>query len=136
MNHDPHHHGPTHARPDASHAEVRDVVCGMTIAPENAAGTVEHEGETYYFCSPSCLEKFRADPKRYLAPKRPAPPPPASAGSEYTCPMHPEIVRSEPGSCPICGMALEPRTASLVEHNHELRSMSRRFWVSLALTIP
>jgi Cu+-exporting ATPase len=136
MKHGHHHHGATQAPPVESHAEVLDVVCGMTIAPETAAGTVEHEGETYYFCSRSCVEKFRADPKRYLEPKPQTPAPQPVAAIEYTCPMHPEIVRSGPGSCPICGMALEPRTATLEEDNHELRDMTRRFWVSLALTIP
>jgi Cu+-exporting ATPase len=108
----------------------------MEVLPERAAGTLEHEGTTYYFCSAGCLEKFRAEPTRYVAPSqgsRAA----AAAAVEYTCPMHPEIVRSGPGTCPKCGMALEPRTATAEEGpNPELVDMSRRFWVGVALTIP
>ncbi len=158
---------------DETAAEVLDPVCGMTIAPADAAGTLEHEGRLYYFCHESCLEKFKADPARYL---RPGPAPASDAGSEqieytcpmdpevrqfgpgtcpkcgmalepvtitlpqtrtqYTCPMHPEIVRDEPGNCPICGMTLEPRSFVLEEDNPELRDMTRRFWISAALTIP
>lgn len=153
--------------------EVLDPVCGMTIAPADAAGTLEHESRLYYFCHESCLEKFKADPARYLHPA-PAPvndaesrhaeytcpmdpevrqlgpgtcpkcgmalEPVAVALSEtrtqYTCPMHPEVVRDEPGNCPICGMALEPRSIVVEEDNPELRDMTRRFWVSVGLTLP
>src|SRR5262245_19514846 len=109
----------------------RDPVCGMTVnAAASKGGTVEHRGRTYAFCSASCREKFLADPRPYLQSE--TPPPPAPAGIEYTCPMHPEIVRSAPGSCPICGMALEPRTTSATDEiNPELADMTRRFWVSL-----
>jgi len=123
---------------------VRDPVCGMTFAPEKAKATSQHDGETIYFCSPGCKQKFDADPERYLHPaehahdrQRPAPQPPAGAVAEWTCPMHPEIVRDRPGSCPICGMALEPRTITAhEEENPELRDMTRRFWVAVALTVP
>ncbi|HVG54254.1 MAG TPA: heavy metal translocating P-type ATPase [Vicinamibacterales bacterium] len=116
--------------------EVVDPVCGMTIAPEDSAGQIEHQGHTYYFCNESCLEQFRDDPERFLNPDaRPAPV--AAGAAEWTCPMHPEIVRTEPGSCPICGMALEPRTISLDdEPNPELDDMTRRFQASVALTVP
>jgi P-type Cu+ transporter len=185
----------------------RDPVCGMNVNPATAKYKYEHDGEhhekTSYFCCAGCLEKFKADPAKYLGPRSsglvtlgsvapnlvkpssikpslikpsPAPPtsasppaaggayvcpmcpevreskpsacpscgmaleaevPPASHRIEYTCPMHPEIVRPGPGSCPICGMALEPRTVtSGIEENPELRDMTRRFWVSLALTAP
>src|SRR5690348_18365225 len=98
-----------------------DPVCSMTVDPQHAAGQYEYKGETYYFCSTHCLHKFREDPERFLAPapalatiqltrrKEPEVVAPRSNGKiEYTCPMHPEIVRDAPGFCPICGMALEP----------------------------
>jgi len=114
---------------------VKDPVCGMEVLPERAAGSLEHEGTTYVFCSTGCLEKFRADPARYVGP---APAPPlAPASAEYTCPMHPEIIRPGPGTCPKCGMALEPRTATALEGpNPELVDMTRRFRIGVALTIP
>jgi P-type Cu+ transporter len=183
----------------------RDPVCGMNVDPETAKHVYGHGGKNYYFCRAGCVEKFRADPAKYLIPavpgrpsglvmpgaSKPAPStdhqlhpleqiqpqtpiapasgvayvcpmcpevreskpvacpscgmaleaevPLASASTrtEYTCPMHPQIVRPGPGSCPICGMALEPRTVGASpEENPELRDMTRRFWVSLALTAP
>src|SRR5689334_4455522 len=138
MNHDHMHDG----------GDAIDPVCGMTIDESAPAGTVEFDGHTYFFCSKHCLEKFRANPKPYLPPpvqplthigitRAPMPAPPAVAAREYTCPMHPEIVRDRPGSCPICGMALEPRTiTSAEEANPELTDMTRRFWVSVCLTLP
>jgi Cu+-exporting ATPase len=107
----------------------------MTISPADAVGHHEHKGQIYYFCNDSCLEQFRDDPERFLTG-------PAKAGhyvgaaAEWTCPMHPEVVRSEPGPCPICGMALEPRTITLDESNPELDDMTRRFLASTALTLP
>lgn len=167
---------------------VRDPVCGMYVDPAKARGSSEYKGKTYYFCSPRCVERFNAEPEKYLAPRpqqtqlvqlggispaktpvAPAPEPAARKGTvtyvcpmdpevrearpgacpmcgmalepetvEYTCPMHPEIVRPGPGICPICGMALEPRVAAGVheEDDSELRSMQRRFWVGVALSIP
>jgi Cu+-exporting ATPase len=117
-----------------------DPVCGMTVNVETAAATVEHEGQAYYFCNPRCAERFSADPERFLRPgsthaamEDVAPPP--GAAVEWTCPMHPEVIRDAPGSCPLCGMALEPRTVTLDEEpNPELVDMTRRFWVSAALT--
>ena len=124
------------AAPTGAPAQVLDPVCGMTIAPEDAVGHVEHGGKTYYFCSESCLDQFRADPRRFLD-EKPRDAAPAPAGVEYTCPMHPEIVRDEPGSCPICGMALEPRTVSLEDApNPELIDMTRRFRVAAILGFP
>jgi P-type Cu+ transporter len=171
----------------------------MTVNPATAKHSCDHGGKKYYFCCAGCLEKFKADPAKYLAAKpqmyssglvtldapalakpaqhpvatAPAAAPPKSVSAsyvcpmcpevreanpgacpscgmalepelpvaptrtEYTCPMHPEIVRSEPGSCPICGMALEPRTVTTAqEENPELRDMTRRFWVSVALSVP
>jgi Cu+-exporting ATPase len=111
----------------------RDPVCGMTVELAKAAGSVEHHGHTYYFCSQKCVAKFKAEPQKYLAP---SPPEAALKSARYTCPMHPEVVRSGPGSCPICGMALEPMQVSLDEKNPELTEMRRRFWVSAALSLP
>jgi Cu+-exporting ATPase len=123
--------------------QVKDPVCGMQFAPEKAAGKLEHEGQTYYFCNPSCLEKFKADPLKYLSPGvSPATPESAAAQQEetgriYTCPMDPEIRQDHPGPCPKCGMALEPQTVSLQEEeNPELIAMKRRFWICLILTVP
>jgi Cu+-exporting ATPase len=116
-----------------------DPVCGMTVRPAKAAGHHEHQGTTYYFCGKGCLERFREAPGKYLEPEPVAAPPPVSPGIEWTCPMHPEVVRREPGSCPLCGMALEPRTLTLEtleEENPELRDMSRRFFWSAILTAP
>jgi Cu+-exporting ATPase len=167
---------------------ARDPVCGMNVNPATTKHVHDHFGKQYYFCCAPCVEKFKADPPKYLrttapsglvmlgAPKPALPSsrqtaaesvayvcpmcpevrkkkpgacpscgmalesevPIASTRTEYTCPMHPEIVRPAPGSCPICGMALEPRTvtASGTIENPELRDMSRRFWISLAFTVP
>ncbi len=172
---------------------TRDPVCGMNVNPATAKFVSQREGKKHFFCSRGCLEKFNADPAKYLnksfsglatlgtpAPaKLPMSPqaenrkpesgsqtyyvcpmcpdvretkpvpcpwcgmalepenPVAAIRTEYTCPMHPEIVRSEPGSCPICGMALEPRTVTAAQDdNPELRDMTRRFWVGVALTVP
>ncbi|HEV8132091.1 MAG TPA: heavy metal translocating P-type ATPase [Acidobacteriota bacterium] len=112
----------------------RDPVCGMQVDPNNAFAKQEHEGRTYFFCSQHCLERFRADPAKYVEPSANEA---SSSDTEYTCPMHPEIVRSEPGSCPICGMALEPRLVTAeAETSPELVDMNRRFWTSVALTAP
>ena len=126
--------------------KTKDPVCGMDVDEKSAAGTIQHLGQSYSFCSQRCLEKFRADPSNFVEPdastlsaikaESVAHASPA-AKVEYVCPMHPQIVRSEPGSCPICGMALEPRTITAEEKdNPELRDMTRRFWISLGLTIP
>src|SRR5262249_36945185 len=114
----------------------KDPACGMDVVPGAAkGGSADHDGVTYHFCSARCREKFLADPKRYTAA---APGPPSAVpGTEYVCPMHPQIVRSAPGSCPICGMALEPRVATLGDDdNPELRDMTRRFWGSVAPAAP
>jgi len=168
---------------------MTDPICGMNVEPDRAAGSYEHKGQTYYFCSQHCLAKFKEDPEKFIkspaagqaahghghaheiaptpgrdkpehgvyvcpmhpevreskpgaCPKcgmalEPAAPSSPSVKTEYICPMHPEIVRPEPGSCPICGMALEPRTVSLEDQpNPELVDMTRRFWISAALSLP
>jgi len=180
--------------------KTTDPVCGMTVDTENAAASLEHEGKKYYFCARHCAEKFRVEPAKYLAVSVPgqmprpsgmvmiggiqpaasvkaAPTfkrPPTTAGEiytcpmdpeveqrgpgtcpkcgmalepkvvaapttriEYTCPMHPEIVRDSPGACPICGMALEACSVAVEEApNLELVDMTRRFWISAALSLP
>jgi Cu+-exporting ATPase len=117
-------------------AKAKDPVCGMDVDIASAISVVQ-EGTTYYFCSESCRTKFRANPAAFLKRSSEAPPSAPANGIEYTCPMHPEIVRNKPGSCPICGMALEPSTPSVGEEDDsELRDMSRRFWVSAVLTVP
>ncbi|HEU0282741.1 MAG TPA: heavy metal translocating P-type ATPase [Gallionella sp.] len=120
---------------------ITDPVCKMQVNPEPGTPSVDHAGKRYYFCSQHCLKKFQASPVEYLKPAvstgaaaaQVAQAVPVAGG--YTCPMHPEVVRSEPGSCPICGMALEPRNAS-AEDNAELNDMTRRFWTSAALALP
>ena len=128
-----------------------DPVCGMSVRPEGAAAHREYAGKTYYFCADGCARKFDASPQKYLGAAVASSADPTSAPAQsparspdivttaniYTCPMHPQIARQGPGSCPICGMALEPRTATAEdEKNPELASMSRRFWVSAALSLP
>jgi P-type Cu+ transporter len=114
-----------------------DPVCGMSVDRATARHTANHAGRTHYFCSAGCRTKFLAYPQKYLAPK-PLPNAAEAKGSvEYTCPMHPEIRQIGPGSCPICGMALEPVMAGADDSgNPELADMTRRFWVGLALTLP
>jgi Cu+-exporting ATPase len=117
-----------------------DPVCGMTVDPAHAPAQFTHDGTTYYFCNPGCARKFEADPERYLGGAREemTPEPPPGGGSvEYVCPMDPEVVSDRPGSCPKCGMALEPRTVALDDKpNPELIDMTRRFLVAAALTLP
>lgn len=110
-----------------------DPVCGMEVEEEAGALTSTYHGKTYFFCGPSCKKRFDADPEATLNPGEPEP---APDGAKWTCPMHPEIVRDSPGSCPICGMALEPMEPTAGQDNPELRDMARRFWVSAILTFP
>lgn len=113
-----------------------DPVCGMSVERATAANFTLHEGKGFYFCSPGCKGKFEAEPGKYLA-DRPAPEP-MPKGTQYTCPMHPEIVRDKPGSCPICGMALEPMGVPTGDEgpNPELVDFTRRLWVSGMLSAP
>ena len=115
-----------------------DPVCGMKVEVATARHTALHSGHTHYFCNPKCLAKFTGDPDKYLKPQ-PAealtPPPPP--GTIFTCPMHPEVRQVGPGSCPACGMALEPAEVTLDQGpNEELRDMTRRLWIGGALSIP
>jgi Cu+-exporting ATPase len=136
---------------DIATVAAKDPVCGMSVDPARAKHQLVHDGTTTYFCSAGCLAKFRADPGKYGAADARAehakhaqvvsPPrhPPGATDVEYTCPMHPEIVQLGPGTCPICGMALEPKHVTAEaspSENAELADMQRRFVASLALTIP
>src|SRR6266850_1304567 len=144
-------------RIEPSAATVIDPVCGMSVVPETArGGAVEHAGNTYYFCSTGCAKKFSSNPHSYLnraaanvariidSPAAPVVLPRGRTEErpekiEYTCPMHPEVRAWGPGSCPICGMPLEPRVVTVESteaEKAELRSMARRFWVGLLLTLP
>ena len=123
---------------NAAPREEIDPVCGMTVDPSAAAGQSEYEGKTFYFCSRHCLEKFRADPELYLSGKQqPATEQSTATKGKYTCPMHPEIVQDGPGTCPKCGMALEPMQPMADEGpDPELTDMTRRFWIGAALALP
>src|SRR5690348_6852889 len=114
ISHEHHHHG------DVAPGKAIDPVCGMTVDPATSKHRFEHGGQTFHFCGARCREKFAADPVGYLTPK-PASQPAVDDGTPYTCPMHPEVRNIGPGSCPICGMALEPLvvTAEALP-NHEL----------------
>ena len=131
--HASHSHHDHHAHAAAT---VRDPVCGMTVDPATSKHRFDYRGETFHFCSAGCRTKFAADPISYLE-KDSRPKAAAPEGAIYTCPMHPEIRQVGPGSCPICGMALEPEVASLdAPPNPELADMTRRFWVGLVLALP
>ena len=124
----------TGAHPPARVTDARDPVCGMTVDPRATTHRAEHHGHTYRFCSAGCREKFVAEPERYLGDS--VAPTPVSEGTLYTCPMHPEVQQAGPGTCPKCGMALEPMMPTADEDDRELRSVQRRFLVSAALAGP
>jgi Cu+-exporting ATPase len=134
--HDHHHHGHKHQNTGA--ATAIDPVCGMTVALDAGKPSLDHDGTTHHFCSQKCRDKFLTDPGRYIFGTRKKPDKPLPKGTQYTCPMHPEIVRDEPGDCPICGMALEPKGVPTGEEgpNPELIDFTRRFWVGTVLTVP
>jgi len=125
---------------------AKDPVCGMTV-PADAPLRTMFEGRPYVFCGTRCVERFRSAPKQFVeaerqkervaSPSESKTAPASAPGAQWTCPMHPQIVRDRSGSCPICGMALEPKTVTLDEgENPELRDMRQRFWVSAALSVP
>ncbi|RGD91619.1 heavy metal translocating P-type ATPase [Acinetobacter sp. SWAC57] len=123
-----------HHAPSGSSAFI-DPVCGMSVDPNTELKT-DYQQQTYYFCNPSCLDKFKADPEFYLIPPDQRPVPEGAADMDYTCPMDPEIVQKGPGTCPICGMALEPMQPTLDDApNPELVDFSHRFWMTLPLTL-
>ena len=115
---------------------ARDPVCGMSVDPARTPHSAEHDGQSYFFCGTRCRERFIAEPARYVSEKPMQEQ--ATAGTQWTCPMHPEIIRDAPGACPICGMALEPLTPVTGEEpeNPELRHMTHRLWVTAALSVP
>jgi P-type Cu+ transporter len=137
----------THEHSDA--AAARDPVCGMTVNPATAKHHTHYAGTAYFFCCAGCRTKFEADPQRYLAQPKPVTThghahassartaAPVAVNATHTCPMHPEVRQPGPGSCPICGMALEPEVATAeTGPNPELIDMRRRFWIALILTLP
>ncbi|MDA1098591.1 MAG: heavy metal translocating P-type ATPase [Proteobacteria bacterium] len=131
-----HHHGPATASADA--VTAKDPVCGMTVSLDAAKPSREHGGETYHFCSQKCHDKFAADPEHFISGAHKEQRVALPKGTKYTCPMHPEIVRDEPGICPICGMALEPMGVPAGDEgpNPELVDFKRRFWIGAVLTVP
>src|SRR5258708_4210923 len=117
--------------------QARDPVCGMSVDPATSKHRVKHGGAVYHFCGAGCAAKFTADPTKYSTPSVVLPRPAAAKGTIYTCPMHPEIRTAEPGTCPICGMALEPvGVPEDTGPSAELIDMTRRFWVGAALAVP
>ncbi len=127
-------HGQMAATPGG---EFIDPVCGMSVMADTAAGKYDFKGETFYFCSSGCLNKFKQNPDGFLDKGKQEKAVAESEGVEYTCPMHPEIVQIGPGSCPKCGMALEPMVMTLDDGpDPEYIDMKRRFWISAVLTIP
>ena len=115
---------------------IIDPVCGMAVDPTTGVHHAQHQGIEYHFCSAHCQQRFIAEPQKYLSPESAGPATEATDGTIYTCPMHPQIRQQGPGTCPICGMALEPEMPSLDEEdNPELRDFTHRFWWTLPLTV-
>ena len=140
--HDDAHHGDDTAPGTLIEKVYTDPVCGMRVSADPSK-SVTHDGTSYYFCSSKCMVKFSADPRQYLHKHASSAPNPILTGKVstaqdviYTCPMHPEVRQIGPGNCPICGMALEPLLATAAEDTSELRDMTRRFWVSVVLSLP
>ena len=137
-----HHHAHAHGHASHQHENkspptmTKDPVCGMDVDPSTAVFQATFDGRTFYFCSQNCHDKFKANPEQYVAAAA-AKAGPAAEGTVWTCPMHPQIRRSEPGSCPICGMALEPEMPTADDApSPELRDMTLRFWVGTSLAAP
>ena len=130
-------HGEHHHEHEVAAGKVKDPVCRMTVDPHATTHRAQHEGRPYYFCSSGCQSKFMADPAKYVEPAAARKAEAVPEGTIYTCPMHPQIRQVGPGSCPICGMALEPVLATAeTGPSHELIDMTRRFWIGLALSLP
>ncbi len=136
------HHESCHSSGHSVANPVKDPVCGMNVDPQRSVGPWSYQGTDYYFCCPKCLAKFQAQPEHYLQPTThqislSLAPAPSTGSLKYTCPMDPEIVQDGPGTCPKCGMALEPMQPTLEEGpDPELLSMTRRFWIGSLLTLP
>ena len=131
--------GPSTSPTAGADERTTDPVCGMQVVAAKAKGEWAFEGKTYFFCSIKCLEKFRAEPGRYLHAQPAVAAAAVKPGAIYTCPMHPQIRQVGPGACPLCGMALDPlevTAANAAQPDPELRSMTRRFWVCVGLTSP
>ena len=118
-------------------ATLKDPVCCMDVDPDLSPHRHEHGGRTFYFCSAGCAAKFAGDPAYYLLPPQERPAPTVLTGTQYTCPMHPEVVRDEPEACPLCGMALEPMEVTVEKPpNSELIYMTRRFYIGAIFAVP
>jgi Cu+-exporting ATPase len=138
MNANAHSHHAADGKPEGRGGRSTiDPVCGMTVRIKPESLVAEHAGHAYYFCGPKCRAKFVADPVKFLNPRPSSTAEDVPEGVQWTCPMHPEILRDHPDSCPICGMALEPLTPTLSSGpNPELADMTRRFWIGLSLAVP
>ena len=142
--HASHHGAAAHACCGGQHGGEQDgvaidPVCGMKVDRATAEHRFSYNGQDYFFCSARCRERFAAEPEKFLKIREAESKSEleAPAGTIYTCPMHPEVRQVGPGSCPICGMALEPEQVSLDDApDPELKDMTRRFWIALALTLP
>ncbi|MFC4172416.1 heavy metal translocating P-type ATPase [Microvirga sp. GCM10011540] len=133
--HTGHHHH--HHEPAADAGKVKDPVCGMMVDPHTTPHRAQYERKPYYFCSSGCQSKFMAEPAKYVEEATARKAEAVPEGTIYTCPMHPQIRQAGPGSCPICGMALEPVLATAeTGPSHELADMTRRFWIGLVLSLP
>src|SRR4051794_38219819 len=129
-------HAHDHGYEPPAAGRTTDPVCGMSVDPATARHRADYAGRAYVFCGARCRERFVADPDRFVG-DQPVPPPTASEGALWTCPMHPEIVRDGPGGCPICGMGVEPMTPVAGDDSSpELADMTRRFWVGVVLSAP
>ena len=115
---------------------VKDPVCGMTVTLGKGKPSLSYKGEDYHFCNPKCHDRFEADPYFYLSGNKARKKTAAPKNAMYTCPMDPEIIQEGPGTCPVCGMALEPMDGIAEGPNHELIDFTRRLWISAGAAIP
>ena len=130
-----HHHDMTRTSTASDPDTATDPVCGMTVEIDEDTRSAEYDGEVFHFCSENCETKFGKDPFYYASGNAQKTPAHGEAGTQWTCPMHPQILKDEPGSCPICGMALEPMLPS-DEPSEELSDFTTRMWISAAAAVP